>query len=202
MRPAICVVVAAAALCAGCYGTEVAEKPKRHSGCVLTIVPPRKLVYVIDRSGSMTDLIDYVKFKLNRSIAELNEEEHEFHVIFYSSGPPVEMPTRRLVRATRHNKALAGEFIDGIVPQGETDPVESIKRAFAVRPDVIYLLTDDEFDRSVVDLVKRLNADKRVKVNTISFLYGPHAVLKEMAEQTGGTYTFVSEADLEAMFPG
>ena len=48
----------------------------------------RKIVYVVDRSGSMTDSIDYVKFELKRSIGELGEEK-EFHVIFYSSGPPV-----------------------------------------------------------------------------------------------------------------
>ena len=81
----------------------------------------RKIVYVVDRSGSMTDSIDFVKYELKRSIGDLGEE-NEFHVIFYSSGPPVEMPTRRLVSSTDRNKQLAFEFIDGVIPQGETDP--------------------------------------------------------------------------------
>ncbi len=160
----------------------------------------KKVVYVSDRSGSMTDSMDYVKFELRRSIGELDEGD-QFHVLFFSSGAPVEMPTRRLANATRRIKALAWEFIDGIVPQGETDPSKALERAFAVRPDVIYLLTDGEFDRSVVDLVKQLNPDKRVKVNAISFLYGPHVVLKEIAKQSGGTYRFLSEADLASMLP-
>ena len=158
----------------------------------------RNVVFVMDRSGSMTDSIDYVKFELKRSIGELKDEQ-EFHVIFYSSGPPVEMPIRRLVPAVEHNKKLAFEFIDSIIPQGETDPSQAIERAFAAGPpkDTICILTDGEFDRSIVDLVRRLNAEKKVRVHTICFLYKMgEAVLKEIARENGGTYTFVSEKDL------
>ncbi len=117
-------------------------------------VVAQKIVYVVDRSGSMTDSIDYVKFELKRSIGELGEDS-EFHVIFYSSGPPVEMPTRRLVPATERNKELAFQFIDGIIAQGETDPSKALDRAFAVGPELVYLLTDGEFDKAIVDRVDR-----------------------------------------------
>ena len=92
-----------------------------------------KIVYVVDRSGSMVDSIEFVRAELKRSIGTLTDEQ-EFHVIFYSSGPPVEMPTGRLVKATERNKQLAGQFIDGIVPQGETDPSKALERAFACQP--------------------------------------------------------------------
>jgi hypothetical protein len=158
-----------------------------------------KIVYVVDRSGSMTDSIDYVKFELKRSIGELGEEK-EFHVIFYSSGPPVEMPTRRLVNATDRNKQLAFEFIDGIIPQGETDPSKALERAFEVKPELIYLLTDGEFDRAIVGLVKRQNAGGQVNVHTIGFLYRMgEQVLKQIAEENGGNYKFVSEKDLATL---
>jgi len=154
------------------------------------------IVYVIDRSGSMTDAISYAKFELKRSIRELGAEK-EFHVIFYSSGPPVEMPTRRLVNATDRNKQLAFEFIDGIIPQGETDPSKALERAFDVKPELIYLLTDGEFDKATVGLVKRLNAAGKVKVHTIGFLYRMgEQVLKQIADQNGGQYKFVTEKDL------
>ena len=160
----------------------------------------RNVVFVVDRSGSMTDSIDYVKLELKRAIGEMPEEEEEenqFHVIFYSSGPPVEMPSRRLVPPTQRNKQLAFEFIDSVVPQGETDPSKAIERAFAAKPDTICLLTDGEFDRSIADLVKRLNADRKVRVHTLGFLYRlGEAVLKQIASENGGTYTFVSEKDL------
>jgi hypothetical protein len=158
-----------------------------------------KIVYVLDRSGSMTDSLDYVKFELKQTIGELGEAK-EFHVIFYSSGPPLEMPTRRLVEATERNKQLAFEFIDGVIPQGETDPSKALERAFAAKPELIYLLTDGEFDRAIIDLVKRLNPDKQVAVHTIGFLYKlSEAVLKEIARENGGEYRFVSEQDLEKL---
>jgi uncharacterized protein with von Willebrand factor type A (vWA) domain len=156
----------------------------------------RGIVYVIDRSGSMTCSLDYVKSELKRAIGELSEDD-EFDVIFYSSGPPVEMPTRRLVNATERNKQLAFQFIDGVIAQGETDPAGAIERAFAVKPDIIYILTDGEFDRAIVALVKRLNADAKVTVHTIGFLYREgEPILKQIADQNGGRYRFVSEKDL------
>jgi len=159
----------------------------------------RKIVYVVDRSGSMTDSIDYVKFELKRSIGELGEEK-EFHVIFYSSGPPVEMPTRRLVNATDRNKQLAFEFVDGVIAQGETDPSKALERAFEVKPELIYLLTDGEFDKTIVGLVKKLNAGGQVNVHTIGFLYrNGELVLKQIAEENGGNYKFVSEKDLATL---
>jgi len=159
----------------------------------------RKIVYVVDRSGSMTDSIMYVKYELKRSIGELGEDA-EFHVIFFSSGPPVEMPTRRLVPATERNKQLAFEFIDSIVAQGETDPSKALDRAFAVDPELIYLLTDGEFDKAIIGRVNRLNEGQKVTVHTIAFMYrAGEKVLKQIAKENNGDYKFVSEADLATL---
>jgi hypothetical protein len=165
--------------------------------------PPR-IVYVVDRSGSLTDFMDYVKYALKSSIGDLSEND-EFHVIFYSSGPPLEMPTRRLVPATERNKMMAFEFVDSIVPGGESDPSKAFERAFACRPNVIYFLTDGEVGSEIADLIKRLNlpdrqagADKRVTVHAICFLWRMEGnVLQRIAEENGGQYRFISEKDLE-----
>jgi DNA-directed RNA polymerase subunit RPC12/RpoP len=155
-----------------------------------------KIVYVVDRSGSMTDSIDFVKYELKRSIGELSDAK-EFHVIFYSSGPPVEMPTRRLVAATDRNKQMAFEFVDSVIATGETDPSKALERAFECKPDLVYLLTDGEFDRAIIDLVKRLNVGGKVTVHTIGFLYRTgEAVLQKIANDSHGNYKFVSEQDL------
>ena len=160
-----------------------------------------KVVYLVDRSGSMTDSLDIVKMELKRSIGELDDAA-EFHVIFYSTGPGVEMPTRRLVHATERNKEMAFEFIDQVVAGNGTDPSQAIDRAFAVKPDLIYLLTDGEFDRAIVDLVKRRNADGKVRVYTIGFLYHHDEVLRDIARQNGGEYKFISEAALAELSGG
>ena len=155
-----------------------------------------KIVYVVDRSGSMSDSLDYVKMELKRSLGELGPDK-QFNVIFFSSGPALEMPARRLVTATEANKRQAYAFIDDVVAHGETDPAEALQRAFAVKPDVIFFLTDGEFDRSVVEQVKRANAGKQVVVNTIAFLYREgETLLRQIAADNGGNYKFVAEADL------
>jgi len=157
--------------------------------------PGRKIVYIVDRSGSMSDSLDFVKFELKRSLDSLDEGT-EFHVIFYSTGAPVEMPSRRLVPATDFNRNMAKEFIDPVIAEGGTDPSKAIERAFAVGADLIYLLTDGEFDRGIVDLVKRHNPTNRTTVHTIGFLYADTSgILKTIAAQNGGKYKFVSEMD-------
>ena len=162
----------------------------------------RKIVYVVDRSGSMTDSIDIVKNELRRSLLDL-PGDGEFHVIFFSSGPPAEMPTRRLVAATERNRLLAFEFIDSVVAAQGTDPTQALERAFAARPEVIYLLTDGEFDREIVSLIRRLNAAGNVRVYTIGFLYNPdNRVLRDIAAQNGGEYKFISQGDLDAILRG
>jgi hypothetical protein len=155
-----------------------------------------KIVYVVDRSGSMTDTIDYVKNELKRSISEL-PDKFQFHVIFFSSDPPVEMPTRGLVQATEDNKQLAYQFIGGVMAQGETNPSTALKLAFSYNPEVIYLLTDGEFDRGIIGLVMSLNFRDKVTVHTIGFLYktGENA-LKLIASGNRGNYKFVSEEDV------
>jgi hypothetical protein len=159
----------------------------------------QRIVYVVDRSGSMTDSLDFVKYELKRSLQEL-QETSQFHIIFYSSGPPVEMPARRLMPATERNLGAAMEFIDTVIAVGGTDPMQALERAFAVQPDVIYLLTDGEFDKAVIDAVKRLNAGGKVRVSTIGFLYPVGGeVLKAIAAQNGGQYRFVSETDVAEM---
>jgi hypothetical protein len=156
----------------------------------------------------MTSSIDYVKLELKRSIGKLGEEK-EFHIIFYSSGPPVEMPTRRLVNATDRDKQRAFEFVDGIIAQGETDPSKALERAFEVKPELIYLLTDGEFDKAMVDLLKRLNRDQKITVHTIGFWSwrsrqdsdppSGEEVMKIMADQNGGNYKAIYEEDLATL---
>jgi len=158
-----------------------------------------KIVFVVDRSGSMTDSIMYVKYELKRSIGVLKPNQ-QFFVIFYSSGPPQMMPVRKLLPATEANKQSAYEFIDNIVPIGQTDPDEALTQGFRLNPELIYLLTDGEFDKKTVGHIDRLNGGKKVTVNTICFIYSNgEAILMEIAGKNNGTYKYVGEDDLQSL---
>jgi len=157
---------------------------------------PRRLVYVLDRSGSMTCSLDFVKYELQLSIRELRDDQ-QFQVLFMSSGPPFEMRPRGLVPATDNYKATACQFIDAIIPQGEIDPGPAMQRALELKPDAVYMLTDGECDRSLVEFIRQKNPGRKVAIHCMLFLYRlGEDVLKEIAAENHGVYKFISEADL------
>ncbi len=160
------------------------------------------VVYVIDRSGSMVDTFNRLQYELRKSIALLDEDQR-FHVIMFTDGEPMELITRRLISATDDNKLHAGQWIDGVRAEGQTDPAAALERAFAALKGargtkLIYFLTDGLFrdDKAVLGLLARLNADKSVHINT--FLYGDRpdsvaeAVMKQIASDNGGRYDYVN----------
>lgn len=159
----------------------------------------KKIVFVVDHSGSMTDSIVYVKHELKKSIRSLKPNQ-SFWLTFYSSGPTLDLPVpggHKLINATEPNKALANDFIDTIIAVGQTFPEESLKKAFDCQPDLIFILTDGNFDPSIEGLIQRLNAKKEVTVNTICFYYDDgEALLKKIAAENNGTYKFVGVEDL------
>ncbi len=165
--------------------------------------PIHHVVYVIDRSGSMHDTFDIVAREMINSIGQLRAKQ-DFHVVFFSTGAPVENPPKRLVPASRENKADVATFLEGIIPQGQTDPVPALQRAFAVLSaanknpgKIIYLLTDGAFrdNESVLRTIRERNTKKDVFINTYLFQYrAEHAmkVMQQIADENRGKFKYVS----------
>jgi hypothetical protein len=166
----------------------------------------RHVVYVIDRSGSMLDTFDNLRAELVTSISHLKPNQ-EFHIIFFSQGPAIENPPGRLIQASDEQKASAVEFLSTVTASSKTDPLPALRRAFDVldkaaldetgKPDkLIYLLTDGVFpdNGAVFQLLHERNARKNVHIST--FNYGSRSpvaiqVLKQIAEDYGGNYTYL-----------
>ncbi|MCX5673966.1 MAG: hypothetical protein NTX87_03065, partial [Planctomycetota bacterium] len=129
-----------------------------------------KVVFICDRSGSMRVSLYYAEAGIGMCIGSLSESD-AFGVLFMNCGQPQELPSRQLLPATEANKQTAYEFMTDVTAEGETNAVESVRRAFALDPDTICLLTDRELDKSLVGLVKSLNAGGKVKVHAVAFLY-------------------------------
>jgi hypothetical protein len=160
------------------------------------------VVYVIDRSGSMTDSFDALREALATEVSNLKQVQ-DFHIIMFSGGVPLEMPSRKLVDASVSNIRQAGQFLEDVQPRGDTDPLPALKRAFEVlagQPEgtkLIQLLTDGEFpdNQKVLELIDKMNAGHQVHVHT--YLYGPHSaaaekVLEEIAGRNRGQYKYYS----------
>jgi len=156
----------------------------------------RHIVYVVDRSGSMLDTFTYVCQELKRSVSGLKRSQ-KFHVIFFNSGAPLENPPGRLVSAIRAQKEELFDFLDQVFPEGATNPEPAMRRALALEPDLIYFLTDGEFDAGLVDALDRLNHDRRAKIYTIAYFDRRGAeLLEKIARAHGGKFRFFSELDL------
>jgi DNA-directed RNA polymerase subunit RPC12/RpoP len=162
------------------------------------------IVYVVDRSGSMIDTFEFVKREILKSVSRLQEVQ-DFHVILFADGPPIENTPKRLVPAQYAYKDELAQWIADKRPSGQTDPVPALERAFSVlakadesRPGkLIYLLTDGVFpdNDAVLKAIRARNRGKKILINT--FLYGARPaeaedVMKEIAQQNGGRYTYVS----------
>jgi len=155
------------------------------------------VVYIVDRSASMIDSMEPLKRELMRSIRDLQPMQ-KFHIIFFSSGKPVEGPAKDLTWATDRNKANYAEFINGIKSEGQTDPQWAVQRALQMRPDLIYLLTDGIFSEKIADKIVEWSKLHKVKINTIAYVWeSGGSLLRRIAEQTGGVYRFVPEEQLQ-----
>jgi len=170
----------------------------------------RRVVYICDATGTMLGLkFELLKKQLHTAIDKLKPIQF-FNVIFFKGGDSDKEWAnpfgRELEGAKPSVKQRATEFIETFQVLGKgTNPLPALRLAFAQKPQLVYFLTDGQFDNvvsyeQVLAEVRRLNADKSVKVNTIAFMSeDPKAeqALETMAKENGGTFKKVTEKDLD-----
>src|SRR5262245_25709406 len=102
--------------------------------------------YVIDCSGSMAtrNSLDVAKRELLASLNQLPPDA-EFAIIFYNLlarmlGDP--QGRKGLMAATSANKERVQAQLAAIIPDGGTDHMTALRTALALKPEVIFFLTD------------------------------------------------------------
>lgn len=157
-----------------------------------------KVVYVVDVSASLMIYIEEIIREMQESIRDLVPTQ-AFHIILAMPREVRELGPRRLVPANGRYKSLAYDFIQvisGVPDPGKADPIEAMRRAFAVGPELIYFLTDGDYPDIENDLeatLKQLNDGVGVKITVIGFdpSPGPRALLQRIARTHGGHCRFV-----------
>jgi hypothetical protein len=158
----------------------------------------RRIVYIVDRSGSMMGVFDDLREELKRSIDRLRKSQ-KYHVIFFSTDPPLEAPPGRLVNAIRASKERTFEFIDLTVPEGMTQPIEAMRRAFVLNPDLIFFLSDGDVPEAELlkENLRTWNRKENVRIYTIAYVSSAgRQLLEDIAREHHGSFRFVSEYEL------
>ena len=163
------------------------------------------VIFVIDRSGSMVTVFDYVRLQMQLSISGMNETQ-SFHIVLFADEKYLEGPSSRLVAATGENKVAVVEFLerDDIRPQGRTTALVALKRAFQVfdgaadkKGKLLLFLTDGEFagigggsrykgasgNEAVIKWLADNNTNKSVTINTYLYIHGTSAKAKQVMNQ-------------------
>lgn len=179
----------------------------------------RRIVYVIDASGSMIRSLQIVIQELARSLARLTAQQRFGLVFFQRNEALMVPPTTRLVIATPDAKVAALQWIDeNVIPAGRSNPLKAIEKALTFKPDVIFLLSDNitgsgEFEIDQEDLLALLDqlnpkdpetGRRGTQISCVQFLYpDPLQTLRRIAQEHGGPngYRFLDAAQLGLTAP-
>lgn len=152
------------------------------------------VVYVVDASRSMNHpyagdaktRFRRLKIELVQSIGAMSPDM-SFFVIFFNIDA-IPMPASHPQAATPENKQRYGQWIAQAKADRETDPRRALQMAIRMRPDVIYFLTDGDFDRPIERELQKM-AQRQTVIHT--FAFGKEAgrdALRSLAKANGGKF--------------
>ena len=154
--------------------------------------------YVIDCSGSMGeyDALGLAKRELLSSLKQLPPDAR-FSVIFYNLKATVftDMDGKAaLMPASAENKERVRTRLSVVEPMGGTDHVVALRAAFALKPEVVFFLTDaNELPQEQVRAL--IEEAGPIRVQAIEFGTGPQPLssgpIQRLAAVTGGQYRHV-----------
>ena len=164
--------------------------------------PARSVAFLCDASGSMLAKFASLRLELSRAVQSLKPSQ-SFAITFFGDKQYQSLNPQLLI-ANPENKVRALNFLEDVVARGPTEPLPALELAFKQKPQLIFLLTDGDFpdNDAVLSRIRQLNRDRAVKINTIAFVNEGDTdtefihLLKQIADENGGTYRHVTQDDL------
>ncbi|AWM40639.1 vWA domain-containing protein [Gemmata obscuriglobus] len=154
-----------------------------------------RFAILADNSGSMQGTpLTVLKAEITSTLAR-SRGSAQFYVTFFSSEADPQ-PLKRWT-ADRNEVAAVSKWVQGIQTANGTSPVVGFQHVLKLKPppDVVYLMTDGEFDPREVEQIRTLNQALRppAVIHTVAFggKQG-EAELKMIAKQAKGTYRYVA----------
>ena len=168
-----------------------------------------RIAYVCDASGSMLQMFDSLRVEIRKSVDNLKPVQ-SFNLIFFQEQGFQTAEKMSLMPANPESKRKSYDFLDKMYVKGETNPIPALDLAFKQGPELIYLLTDGDFNGpgndAVVKYCQERTKDGKIKINTIAFLSkdskdNPQDLefvkaLQAIAKNSGGKFRHVTDDDL------
>ena len=105
----------------------------------------RTIVYVVDGSGATANSFAYLQTQLLTSIDRLSATQRFQVVLFRSFEDQIvslaPINNGSLARASIENKAIVSEWLNQISARGRSNPVDGLRTALALKPDLVLLIT-------------------------------------------------------------
>ena len=174
----------------------------------------RRIVYVVDASGSLVGSFPQIVEELRRSLMKLDPRQ-QFGVIFFQRGEAVTVPPGGALQpATPERLAEAVQWIDTkMIPTGRSNPLAALEAAMALKPEVIFLLSADITgagdyeisEKTLMEALDRLNPrdpatrNRPVRIQCVQFLDpDPSGTLERLAREHGGAegYRYLGRKEL------
>ncbi len=154
--------------------------------------------YVVDSSGSMASRgsLDVAKREMWASLNQLPPDAR-FAIVFYNLRAIVfadPQGRKGLMPATAVNKARVREQMAAVAPDGGTDHQTALRAALAMRPEVIFFLTDADL-MTETDVVEIRSISQSTRIQAVEFGRGANlggsGPLRKLATATGGTFRYI-----------
>ena len=103
----------------------------------------RRIVFVVDASGSMIGAYPAVIDQIEQSLRRLDPRQ-TFSLVLFRGDNADELPPRGSLRpATPPAIDDAAAWLAGRTPEGRSDPAAALRIAFSLDPEVVYLVSTD-----------------------------------------------------------
>ena len=165
-----------------------------------------RIVFILDKSASMggkkgsllegpggaKDNWPALRAEIKKVLVALSNKQ--VFAIFLYDDKSVFYPENGMLAADSTTIAKTMVWFNPFKPGGNTNPVPSLRRAFtSLNPDTIVLMSDGVFNKSeqVLAVIAELNAEKRVRIDTVSFPGGDENVrsmMQKIAAENKGTW--------------
>lgn len=176
-----------------------------------------RIVYILDASGSMRLRFPIVVNELMRSLDRLGPKQQFLVVLFQNDEalvPGLVGSRPRLLEPTAEYFAGLARWLEEIVAQGTSNPLEALRTAARLRPDTIFLLSNNitgagQYEISQAKLLEELDqlnpvvaatGQRAIVINAIQFLDAdPLETMRHIAERHGrgeSSYNFIGPGEV------